>query len=195
MLGLAAVAAMAAMAFVGATSASANGETQLCNSHSALTCGSAATTISMTDVNTGRLLSSLVDVLCDDINGSGTPLALAKPQSIHITELSFEDCETNGGDGCEVTVLELPLSNLLKTGLDSGSITGTNGSTLVACEDVIFSTDIHCVYDATGLTFSVGSQHLTASNTQVDKISGSLCPDESFLDGLLVTTANRYVLA
>ena len=186
MLGLGAVAAMAAMAFVGATSASA-GSTQLCKSHGALTCSSAATTVSMVNAGPGRLLNDLVDVICDEIDATGTPLALGNPQLVHVSGLSFDSCETSESDGCEVVVLTLPLSWVDKTGLDTGTFTGTNGSTLVACEDVIFSTDIHCVYDGTGLSFPVGAQHLTASKIKVDKISGSLCPEESTLDGALTT--------
>ena len=211
MLGLGAVAAMAAMAFVGATTASAT-STQLCKSHdaaTALTCDNAAVGVRMVDDpdTTDHLLTTLLDVLCDHIEGLGTPLALANPQELHISSLLFGECETNG-DGCIVTVLSQPLSNLLKTGLDQGTLTATNGSVLVECEDVIFSTDLHCIYDLTGLTFSVGAQHLTASNTQINRSDElSLCPDESFVDMLLVTvdhdagapdtgdTANRYVLA
>ncbi len=205
MFGLAAVAAVAAMAFVGATSASAI-STQLCNSHTALTCGAGqgSTTISMNNAHdgVGFLLTDLVDVLCLTVSGSGTPLALKenKPQEIHITHLLFTNCGTKSAhSNCQITVLELPLANLTKTGLDTGTLEGTNGLTLVNCDNIdIFGIDIHCIYDATGLTFSVGAQHLTASNTQVNVAggdSGDLCPEESFIHGLLHTTANRYVLA
>jgi hypothetical protein len=190
--GLGAVAAVAAMALVGATSASAT-STQLCKSHDALTCdtGEGATSVGMVNQGPGVLLTNLVDVLCLTISVSGTALALANPQLVHITALSFTNCGTKAAhDNCTITVLELPLTNLLKTGLDTGTITGTNGETLVECENIdIFGIDIHCIYDATGLQFSVGAQDLTASKTKVDTISGSLCPSpsESFLDGLLTT--------
>jgi hypothetical protein len=192
MLGLAAVAAMAAMAFVGATSASA-ASTQLCNSHSALTCSSGATSVAQT--GSGELLGSL-NISCGDVSGAGTPLGLANPQQVHATELDFDECETSGEDACVVTTTELPLSNLNKTGLDAGTLTATNGKTFVECEDVFGSLDVECEYDATGLEFSVGAQHLTAEETPVDEIgSDFLCPNEPTLDGLLTTTSNRYVLA
>ncbi len=199
MFGLAAVAAVAAMAFVGATSASA-ANTQLCNTHTALTCGSAATSVAMNNSGqgVGTLLTDLVNVLCLTLSGSGTPLGLASPQQVHITNLSFTNCGTKSAhSNCQVSVLELPLANLNKTGLDAGTIEGTNGLTLVNCDNIdIFGIDIHCIYDATGLTFTVGAQHLTASNTSVNFVEGGgLCPEESFLDGLLKTTSNRYVLA
>ena len=219
MLGLAAAAAVAAMALVGASSASA-ANTQLCNSHTALTCGAGqgATKIAVENIGVGTLLTDLVNVLCLTIKGMGNPLGLANPQSIHFTDLEFEKCGTTSAhNNCTVTVLTQPLFNLNKTGLDAGTLTGTNGSALVECKNIdIFGIDIHCVYDFTGLQFSVGAQHLTASNTQIDKISGELCSEESFLDVLLVMvdpdldpedidnedededagdSANRYVLA
>ena len=192
MLGLTAVVAMAAMAFIGATSASAFKNTQLCTSHTALTCSSAATSTSWT--GSGRLLGS-IDVICDSISGSGTPLGLAKPQAVHITALSFNSCETDGNDPCEVTVTELPLSSLLKIGLDAGVLFLLSGKTFVFCEGAIFGADLECEYDDTGVEFSVGAQHLTASETPVSEIgSDFFCPNEPTLDGLLTTTANRYIL-
>jgi hypothetical protein len=145
----------------------------------------------------GVLLSSLVNILCLHVAGTGTPLALANPQQVHAT-LAFSNCGTKAShENCEVTVNEQPLANLLKTGLDAGTLTGTNGLTLVECENInIFGTDVHCEYDATNLQFTVGAQHLTADDTPVTEVPGLiLCPDEPTLDGLLLTTANRYVLA
>ncbi len=153
--------------------------------------------MSMTNSGVGTLLTDLVNVLCLTISVSGTPLGLAKPQQVHITALSFTNCGTKSAhSNCQVTVLELPLSNLLKTGLDAGTIAGTNGETLVNCDNIdIFGIDIHCIYDFTGLEFAVGAQHLTADDTSVSFVEGGgLCPEESFLDGLLKTTANRYIL-
>jgi hypothetical protein len=192
-LGLAAVAAVAAMAFIGATSASAL-NTQLCNSHGALTCGSAATSVSMNNAHdgVGTLLSDLVDVLCLNIETTATALALANPQVIHVTSLVFEGCGTKAShENCEVEVKELPLANLKKTGLDAGSVELTNGRAFLLCENVdIFGTDIECEYDGTGLTFSVGAQHLTAFETPVTETgSDFLCPNNPTLDGLLHTTA------
>ena len=62
MLGLAAAAAVAAMALVGASSASA-ANTQLCNSHTALTCSSGASTVSANNTGQGvwTLLTDLVE--------------------------------------------------------------------------------------------------------------------------------------
>ena len=193
-LGLAAVAAMAAMAFIGATSASALKSTQLCTAHTALTCSNPVTSVSMINQGPLKILGS-IDVICDSAALTATSLGLAKPQPIHILSLSLGSCETDSNDPCTVTVSELPLSDLLKTGLDQGTITGLNGKTFVFCEGAIFGGDLECEYDAAGLEFSVGAQHVTANETPVDEIgSDFFCPNEPTLDGLLVTTANRYVL-
>ena len=199
MLGLAAAAAVAAMALVGASSASA-ANTVLCATHTALTCSLGRTSVSVSNIGqgVGTLLSDLVNILCLNIDGTGTPLELANPQQVHILSLLIWGCGTKSThNNCFVTVIELPLASLNKTGLDTGTLTGTNGEVWVECDNIdIFGIDISCYYDAAGLQFSVGAQHLTANNTKIDKISGSLCPEESFLDGLLQTiAANSYVLA
>ncbi len=196
MFGLAAVAAVVAVAFVGAASASAT-LTQLCNAHVASTCSLPATSVSMTNEGVGTLLTEVVDILCLTISGSGTPLAAGSPQQIHITSLSFTGCGTKSAhNNCTVSVLEMPLANLLKTGLDEGTLTGTSGLTLVECENIdIFGIDIHCVYEIAGLQFSAGGQHLTANETAINIVEGEfICPEESFLDALL-ETENRFVLA
>lgn len=199
-LSLAAATAVAAMAFIGAASALAL-NTQLCMSHISLTCssGGAATSAYMKNTGTGVLLSSGSDlaVECDEITASATPLQLANPQQIHVLSLTLYGCLTNVGDWCEVTVLELPSFNLNKTGLDAGTVTATNGRIFVECEDrQFFTTDISCEYDLTGLVLSVGAQHLTANEAPINTIGSTfLCPPEPTLDGLLVTTENRYILA
>jgi hypothetical protein len=186
MFGLAAVATVTAMAIVGATSASA-ANTQLCNTHTALTCGSPATRISLEDVTTSILLNDLVDIECSTVKGMGTPLGLASPQSIHFTDLEFGGCETSENSPCEIEVLEQPLANLNKTGLDAGILTATNGKVFLFCENAIFGADIECEYDLTGASLSAGAQHATANETPIDEIgSDLLCPNIPTLDALLV---------
>jgi hypothetical protein len=201
MFGLAALAAVAAMAFIGATSASAEKPTLLCNTHPSLLCPEAnkATSVGMNNAHdgVGRLLSSLATVLCLNVSGTGTPLTLQVLQLIHILSLEFTGCGTNSSHtNCEVEVTELPLADLLKTGLDQGKLIGLSGKTFLSCVDInVFGTDIECEYDATGLTFTVGAQHLTAFETPVTEIgSDFLCPNEPTLDGLLHTTSDVYVL-
>ena len=196
MFGLAAIAAVAAMAFVGATSASAE-STQLCKVHT-VTCGAgdATTSVHQVNVGVGTLLSSIVDVLCLNVLAEATPLALGAPQSVHTLALSFTGCGTTSThNNCTVTVLELPLANLLKTGLDEGSIEGTNGKTRLQCSNIPFIGSIDCTYDATGLLFEVAANHLTASETPVKEIGSKFfCPDKPTLDGLLETLVDTFVV-
>ncbi|HEY5708795.1 MAG TPA: hypothetical protein VIS51_05330 [Solirubrobacterales bacterium] len=194
--GLAALAALAAMAFVGAASVSASTSTQLCTIHTGLTCGagSAATSVHMTlAVGTvGKLLGS-ISVLCLGALVEAEALGLGKPQSVHTTSMSFSGCGTGSGhSNCTVTVLEEPLANLLKTGLDEGILTPTNGRILLHCSNL----GIYCTYDLEGLELEVGDQHLTMEETPAKELGGKFfCPDEGLLDGLLKTTfANTYVL-
>ena len=196
MFGLAAVAAVAAMAFVGATSASAT-DTELCLNHEPpeLICDERANFVEM--LGAGVLLADPVDVLCLHVFGAAEALELADPQLIHVEELEFNNCGTKAShSNCTVQVTELPLALLLKTGLDAGVLTGDNGVTLVDCQNIdIFGVDIECTYDATGLSLAVGAQHLTADDTAVSEVgSDFLCPDDPTLDGLLVTEDPVYVL-
>jgi hypothetical protein len=203
MLGLAAIAALASMAFVASASAETN--TQLCKVHTSLVCaeGQAATSVHqvLATGTVGKLLSSLATVLCLNVLATATPLGLAEaptPQSVHATT-EYTGCGTNSTHtNCTVTVNEQPLFNLLKTGLDLGSLTATNGLTHLVCTEVgFFKVKVDCVYDSTGILFKVGAQHLTAEKTPVKFVEGSFfCPENSTLDGLLENLAETpaYVL-
>jgi hypothetical protein len=192
-IGLAAIATLVATALVGVASASAT-STQLCNVHTGLTCpegqGTAAVHMTLSEGTVGKLLSSLATVLCLNVLATATPLGLANPQSVH-AEAEYTSCGTNSTHtNCKVTVEEQPLFNLLKIGLDEGSLTATNGITHLVCTEVgIFKVKVDCLYDSTGLLFKVGGQHLTAEKTPIKFIEGSFsCPENSQLDGLLETS-------
>ena len=198
MFGLAALAAVAAMAFIGASSASAKTTTQLCKVHTALTCpaGEGSTSVHLVNEGIGTLLSDLVDVLCLTTLGNAEPLALAKPQIAHGSGLVFQNCGTTSThSNCVITVLEQPLFNVLKTGLDKGTLIGQNGQTRVRCDNIFGFIDINCVYDATGLEFKAENQKIVANETPVSVIEDSgLCPEESFLDGTVVPLVSAYLL-
>ncbi len=185
-IGLAALAAMVAMSLAGTTSASAS-STQLCKVNTGLTCpgGEAATSVHMTLApgTVGKLLA-LLNVLCLGVLVEATALGLGAPQPVHALSMSFTGCGTSSShNNCTVTVQELPLSNLLKTGVDAGILTATNGRTRLVCTG-----GIDCVFDTEGLEFAVGGQHLTAEETAVTELGGKFfCPNEGTLDGLLVT--------
>jgi len=195
MLGLAAIAAMAAMALVGVTSASAT-STQLCTAHTGLTCSSPASSIHLVNEGVFRLLNELNPVLCLNVLIDATPLALGSPQSLHASSLALENCGTNSThDNCEITVEELPLFNLLKTGLDEGSLTATNGQIYVICEQVLGWMTIECTFDSTGLLLAVAAGHATANQTPITEVGNSpLCPSQRRIDGLLKGLSAAYVL-
>ena len=197
MFGLVAVAAVAAMAFVGATSASAETDTQLCNAHTGLTCSSKATSVHsvLKEGTVGKLLSSLVDVLCLTVlvESAGDDVGdLGNPQRLDASAMSFKGCGTTSAhNNCTVTVEELPDNTLLKLGLDVGSLEASSGRTrLQGC-----GLGLNCLYDTEGTLFSVGAQHLTADETPTTELGGKFfCPDNGLLDGLLETLDDRFVL-
>jgi len=202
MFGLAAIAAVAAMAFVGASSASAT-FTQLCVKHNSTTnlvcpAGSARTDIHLTLAagQVSRLLSSVATILCLELLVKATALDLAIQQQVHVLEKFAGGCGSDAShDNCEFTVEELPLSNLLKTGLDEGSLTATNGQLRIICEDVGGFIDLDCKYNTTGILFAAGAQHVTADKTKVTEVGDKFtCPNTSTLDWLLKALEPTYVL-
>ncbi|HEY5709746.1 MAG TPA: hypothetical protein VIS51_10150 [Solirubrobacterales bacterium] len=193
--GLAALAAVAAMAFVGATSASASTSTQLCTVHTGLTCGEGNAVTShhmvLASGTIGRLLAS-INVLCLGILIEATPLGLGDPQQIHSLTQTWSGCGTGSAhSNCTVTVPEQPLFDLLKTGLDEGVLTGLSGQLRTVCSNL----GIDCLYDAAGMEFEVGGGHLTANEVGVNELGGKFfCPDEGVVDGLFETLTDVYAL-
>jgi hypothetical protein len=192
-IGLAALTAVVAMSLIGATSGSASG-TQLCTVHTGLTCGegkAAATVHQVLAAGTVGELLATIDVLCLSFLVEATALGLGNPQSIHATTQTFGGCGTGSAhNNCTVTVQEQPLLNLLKTGLDEGRLTATNGRTKLQCPNL----GIDCVYDLAGMEFSVGEGHLTAFGTATNELGGKFfCPDEGVLDGLLETLSDTFI--
>jgi hypothetical protein len=199
MFGLTALAAVAAMAFIGASSASA-GNTQLCKVHTSTTCpaGSAATGVHFVNEGVGFLLNNLVDVLCLTVLGQGTPLALGSPQQVHSTALNFTNCGTSASHNeCVITTEVQPLFNLLHTALNVGQLTAEGGVTRVKCT-VFGFIKIDCKYGTAGLEFEVKGGNpatLTTSEKEVTFLGGSaLCPDESSLDGTVKTLEAAYIV-
>jgi hypothetical protein len=199
MFGLAAVAAVAAMAFVGATSASATGA-MLCSKHSGLTCAEADQITTgvhqvLAEGTVGKLLGA-INVLCLGFLVEATPLGLEKsePQAIHSLTQSFTGCGTGSThNNCTVSIPpgQQPLFHLLKTGLDAGVLTALSGQTRLVCSNI----GLDCLYDAAGMEFEVGGGHLTANETVTTELGGKFfCPDEGVLDALLETLTNTYVL-
>ncbi|HEY5708798.1 MAG TPA: hypothetical protein VIS51_05345 [Solirubrobacterales bacterium] len=192
--GLAALAAVAAMAFVGATSASAT-STQVCTSHTGLTCGAgqgAGTIHAVLAAGTVLKLLAPINVLCLGELWESTALGLGNPQSIHFTSKTSTGCGTGSAhSNCTLTTQEQPLANLLKTGLDEGILTLTSGRLRLQCPNI----GIDCVYDAEGIELAGGGGHWTMEETPTNELGGKFfCPDEGLIDSLMETLGEAHIL-
>jgi hypothetical protein len=176
--------------------------TQLCKVHESSVClaGKETTSVSMSNVGAGKLLSSLATILCLEVEAKATPLELGEPpagQVIHVTELGFAGCGTESAHtNCEVTAEELPLQDLVKTGLDEGVLKALSGEVHVLCKEVgFFKVTVDCHYELAGTEFVAGSGHLTAEGVPIDFVEGSFfCPEGSTIDGLLEAAEATYIL-
>ena len=179
--GLAAIAATAAMAFVGASPAMATGSTALCH-NDVIECPELSVHVIkneqgeiieeiplgqisllhmvLTAGHVGKLhgTNPTINILCLEVLAEGHVLELAQPQEIHLLELNFGGCGTNSGhSNCNIEALEIPvLIDVLNEGSGLGSATGQNGVTLVDCE-VPFIGHVVCEYTGEGLGFDVKS--------------------------------------
>ena len=196
MFGLAAVVAVVAMAFVGASSASAT-STQLCDNHSGLTCSAGHAVSShhlvLASGTVGRLLAA-IGILCLGILILVSAGALGSPQTVSSTSQTYSGCGTGSAhNNCTVTTPtgQNPAFDLLKTGLDAGTLTSTSGQVRLVCSNL----GLDCLYDTAGMEFTVGGGHLTAEETSTTELGGKFfCPDEGLVDGLLEVLGNVYAL-
>jgi hypothetical protein len=198
-LALAAVAALAVMAFVGATSAMAE-NTQLCTVEtSPCPSGNVVTHVHATDplaLLHAEGFGILIDLLCEALF-LGTVLALGAPQITH-GEFTFSGPMGAGGpcvnmksngttENCqsvkEVGTLGGLLSGL-KEGTELGSAIGSEFEILTECAG------FHCIYKAEGLKgHALGpllagggsTGNVSIANKEVKKVSGFLCPENSHL--------------
>jgi hypothetical protein len=179
MLGLATVAATVAVAFVGASSASA-GPTALCAIH-VNPCPAGFEQV-------GHFEALAVDVLLLTLAGPilcthsvllGNALGLGNPLLIHVTYLDFLNCNL-GGAFCEVNTLETGLALLLRTALNEGLLQLHNTRFLVNC----FAPFIHCIYGGLPLALVLG--HNAALNELAtihtngqlwEPLGGMACPN------------------
>jgi hypothetical protein len=195
MFGLAALAAVAAMAFVGATSASALFNTQLCKVDSGLLCSEPQTHVHnvLVEGTVGKLLAG-INVLCLGVLVENEALGLGSPQVIHTKEaggLTFSGCGTGSGhNNCTVTVQEAPLSHLLKIGKNIAVLVNLSGRTRLQCANL----GIDCTYDLAGSEFEAEGEILTAEETPTIELGGKFfCPDEGTLDGELKSLLPVYI--
>jgi hypothetical protein len=184
MFGLAALAAVAAMAFVGASSAMANEETALCDEHTSLTCGAGHVVTGHIEAKATHALlkTSFGNVLCTGSHLLANALGLAKPQVSHVELFSFTGCkELTFNTGCTVTTVKLGLLLLLKTALNLGTLESHDNEVLVSCTSI----GLHCIYGglpvvhAEGTTATTMLPKITATEAVLTSTGGGFCPASS----------------
>jgi hypothetical protein len=188
-LGLTAVAAIAAMAFVGASSAMAE-STALCTANE-LPCQSANIYTGHVEATATNptLKTNVATITCESSTILGNALGLGNPLIIHLELLDLiGSCKTAGGTACEfetLTPLGL-LSVLKKLNTMEGTVSFENTWVLVKCGFLI-----HCEY---GGTFTVGTAlssttpltttslaliHASATTGKKETLAFEGCPNES----------------
>jgi hypothetical protein len=188
MIGLAGVAAIAAMAFVGASSAMANGPTALCKTNEE-PCQAANLTGHVHFESVGEptlsTTSPNLTIKCLSSLALGDAEELGNPTGVTLTQLTWTGCYTAPfvSHNCTVTTVVPGLIDVLRTLPNLGTATALGTEVKVTCGAVI-----NCIYGGptiTGLTVE-GALHngsashgkLKAPGIAVPKVKG-LCPSAS----------------
>ncbi len=194
-MGAAVVAAIAAMAFLGVSSAVAM-PTVLCSANE-LPCAAAhvVTHVHFVDGAAKLLAGTSGTVSCTTTLFLGDALALGAPLVIH-GNFTYSGCVRNGGpETCEVTETSTSsLLNVLMTAANLGEVTG-EGEVHVHC-----GTFIDCFYKGEGLKgHALGANLPTTagdvalSEQEVKKVKGLFCPATAKLDIKAESLTDVYV--
>jgi hypothetical protein len=185
MLGLAAVAAVAAMAFVGASSAMAE-STLLCTADEPAACNAPATVHFIDPAATLLTTAPVLTITCEALI-SGTPGVLGAPQKVSVAAggLTYSNCNNS----CTAVNEASGVINVLKSGHEAAKITGEGFLVHLKC-----GAAINCFYNAEGLEGSAlgplltadGKTHVTTTAAAVHKVKG-LCPSTALLDSLFIS--------
>ncbi len=152
--GLTVIVAMAAMALIGAASATAM-NTALCstNNGGALACPLEKQVTSFHSVAlNSTFLTSVGNVVCKEALAEGSVLGLAAPQISHLTKFNWTGCTGPGGVACTVTTTKLGLILWLKTAVNLGSLVYDNLFFKISCP-----LSIECEYTPVGENHLLGS--------------------------------------
>jgi hypothetical protein len=207
MFGLAAIAAVAAMAFVGASSAMAE-STLLCTTDTPALAPSAAectqpAEVHYTSVNEAgasakaTLLNSISNVECNVLILGTVQQGLKTNGPVPIT-VTKENLQYTNCSPCTVTTEEggtILVLKLKSAGLELADVTGDGFKVKVVCLGFI-----KCIYNAAGLSghglgplATGGNGHVTYTKAKVTSESGGLCPAEAFLDALFKDLTKTYI--
>jgi hypothetical protein len=201
MLGLAALTALLAMAFVGASSATAD-PTALCKAdESPCEAANEITHVHETTLSGGKatLLNSISNVLCDTLF-LGDVNSTAVVEGVLLEgKFTYTNCVDEKPNGCTATEENGPAEIVvLKEGHETASIEG-EGEVKVVC------TGISCKYNGEGL-IGTGKGPLLAvtektngevsiSEQTTNKVSGLLCPATAKLDITTTPLEATYISA
>jgi hypothetical protein len=208
MLGLAALAALMAMAFVGASSAMAE-STELCGSDpgtgSTEACGKGGAQEAVTHVHETTLsgapeslLSSNVEILCDVLFLGDTVGSTSNPVEI-LGNFTYSNCMTASNGSCTITEVSSDFKlNVLKLGHELADVSpvGVGGQLNLHCGFLI-----NCTYDGEGLTAHALGPLLSGTETNgqtrieeqtTHRVSG-VCPETAKLDLLTTPLEATYL--
>jgi hypothetical protein len=192
-IGLAALAALTATAFVGAASAMAE-STVLCSAdETPCAAGNVITHLHGTTVGKTKLLTSIGTVECNflalgDVTGKGPPLVISGNGT-------YTNCVL-GNSKCTVTEENGPTeTKALKTGHETGEVTG-EGLVHLVCSGFI-----DCSYNGVGLKGTIKGPLLStqpngevtiSEQTTNKEAGGFLCPKTSKTDGTATSLVATY---
>jgi hypothetical protein len=184
MLGFSAVAAVAAMALLGAGSAMANTSTSLCKvstnpcpAASQYASGTLVEGLATNPVLLGTFFGLTGTVECEHSVVSGTTnAALGKPLTGTIKSIAFTgNCHSTFGGSCTVTTVKTGTLDLLRTGSNVGTATSLGNEIKVSCSGF---PSIECTFGGEPQLSVAGSpaKTLTASGATLVAVKGSACP-------------------
>jgi hypothetical protein len=201
MLGLAAAACLVVMAFVGASSASAE-STALCTVHEE-PCAAANMIVTLQAVAKDpkllfKFMGAATVVLCERSQLTLILGALGAPQVATPTELKWENCET-GGTPCEVTTVSMGTFDILKTALNLGLMKSLGNEVNVNCVEA----GITCTFGGEPQFGVAGAGHMagaghgmfTANKLSMERTAGPFCEATAALDALYEPATNFFVVS
>jgi hypothetical protein len=197
MIGLAALTALMAMAFVGATSAMAE-KTTLCTAdESPCALANHVNSVSEKSVGKAKLLTSFGTTECN-VSFSGDVVEKGTSPLVISGSFTYTEC-TLGGSSCTATEESGPAEiKVLKEGHETGKVTG-EGLVHLVC-----GKSIDCSYNGTGLVGTAKGPLLsTQANGEVTlseqsttkETGGFLCPKTAKLDITTTPSVKTYITA
>jgi hypothetical protein len=184
LFGLAALAALMAMAFVGAGSAMATGSSALCEDMPDVAdgvCTDPAIHVHEATLSGAKaiILTSAINVECD-VLFLGDVLGLANPQVIHTGKFTYTNCN----NGCTVSQEGTALIKVLRTSHETAGLS-YEFQIYVECGILV-----DCKYNGTGLAGTAKgpllASHLNGqtviSEQTLNRVGGSFCPVTKKLD-------------